>query len=301
MRIPGRSGLNSFHEDRVGDVKIEEVGVVGAGIVGLAHAWSASRRGHRVTVFERDAAAAGASIRNFGMVWPIGQPAGEAHAMALRSRQAWLELARDAGLWVNPAARSTWHTARTNGPCSKSLRAPRPASVTRVSCSPARRSCAARAAANPDGLLGGLFSPTELGVNPRAAIRTLARLARQSPGRPVRVRNDDHERRARARPQRRRPRAGLSTGRSSAAAPISRRSSRQSFALPACLRCKLQMLKTVPQPEGWSLGPHLASGLTLRHYANFAVCGESPRPETSHRRRDSGARSLRHPRDGIAE
>ena len=55
-----------------------------------------------MTVFERGAAASGASVRNFGMIWPIGQPAGEAHAIALRSREAWLELARDAGLWVQP-------------------------------------------------------------------------------------------------------------------------------------------------------------------------------------------------------
>jgi FAD dependent oxidoreductase TIGR03364 len=37
-------------------------------------------------------------------------------------------------------------------------------------------------------------------------------------------------------------------------------------------RCKLQMLATEPQPAGWSLGPMLAGGLTLQHYANFQAC-----------------------------
>lgn len=75
--------------------------VVGAGIVGLAHALAAARRGLRVAVLERDARAASASIRNFGFVTVSGQEGGETRARALRSREVWVECARDAAIDVH--------------------------------------------------------------------------------------------------------------------------------------------------------------------------------------------------------
>src|ERR1035438_3017636 len=69
-----------------------DVAIVGAGILGVAHAYALARRGRSVVVFERSPQAAGASVRNFGMIWPIGQPAGRMHEMALRSRDRWAEV-----------------------------------------------------------------------------------------------------------------------------------------------------------------------------------------------------------------
>ena len=253
----------------------EEVGVVGAGIVGLAHAWSAARRGHRVTVFERNPVAAGASVRNFGMVWPIGQPSGEAHAVALRSRQAWLELARDAGLWVNPCG--SIHLAHRDDEWAILEEFARAAPGLGYTCELLTRAEVLRrtAAANPDGLKGGLFSPTELGVNPRTAVRALPGwLASRLDVRfefattitsvePGRVRSADGR--------------GWSFDRTIVCGGADFETLFPAIFRGAGLsRCKLQMLKTVSQPEGFLIGPHLASGLTLRHYANFAVAASLP-------------------------
>jgi FAD dependent oxidoreductase TIGR03364 len=74
--------------------------VVGAGIVGLGSALAAARKGKRVAVVERDAAAIGASIRNFGFVTVSGQRRGQHWQRARRSRDVWAEVAPKAGIEV---------------------------------------------------------------------------------------------------------------------------------------------------------------------------------------------------------
>lgn len=249
----------------------QEVAVVGAGIVGLAHAWAAARRGLKVTVFERTPAACGASIRNFGMVWPIGQPTGESYATALQSRAAWLELSREAGVWVNDCG--SIHLAHRDDEWAVLCEFAAIAGDLGYSCRLLTREEVLRRtpAANPNGLLGGLFSDTELGVNPRTAIGAIPPWLARRYGIAFEFNTsitsiEDRQLRS-------------ADGRTWLADQIIVCGGSDfetlfpaAFANAGLKRCKLQMMRTAIQPDGWRIGPHLASGLTLRHYKNFAVC-----------------------------
>ncbi len=72
--------------------------IVGAGILGLAHAWAGAKRGLRVKVFERSHTPLGASIRNFGQALVGGQAPGAMLNLARQSRGLWAELGQAAGL-----------------------------------------------------------------------------------------------------------------------------------------------------------------------------------------------------------
>ncbi len=77
-----------------------DLAVVGAGILGLAHALAARRRGLSVVVIDRETEAIGASVRNFGFVTVTGQQEGDCWRRALRSRDIWLEIAPKAGIEI---------------------------------------------------------------------------------------------------------------------------------------------------------------------------------------------------------
>ena len=48
------------------------------------------------------------------------------------------------------------------------------------------------------------------------------------------------------------------------------------FTTTGLTRCKLQMMRTKPQPNWWTLGPCLAGGLTFRFYHSFRICSTLP-------------------------
>ena len=71
--------------------------IVGAGVLGTMHAWQALSRGHEVVHIEREAAARGASVRNFGLVWVSGRSSGPELQTALRARELWDDRDRHTG------------------------------------------------------------------------------------------------------------------------------------------------------------------------------------------------------------
>lgn len=247
------------------------VAVIGGGIVGLAHAWAAARQGRSVALFERDSRAQGASVRNFGMVWPIGQPSGELLEMALRSRERWLELGREAEIWVNPCGslhlayeEDEWAVLQEFAERSAS-RGYRCALLT------AKQTKQQSEAVQSEGLRGALWSETECGVDPRQAIARLPHYLSQKWG--VQLHFGEAVTVVDA------PKLRTAGGEVWEAEEILVCSGSdfetlfpRVFRDSGIRRCKLQMMRTVPQPHGWRLGAHLAGGLTLCHYTAFREC-----------------------------
>ena len=253
----------------VSERKQADVAVVGGGILGLAHACVLARRGRKVVLFERNPQARGASVRNFGMIWPIGQPAGEMHALALRSREIWLDVLTASGLPYLPTG--SLHVAHREDEAELLREFAEIAPGQGYSCEwqePGeilRRS----AAIQPAGLRGGLWSPTEITVDPRRIVAGLPDYLR-SLG--VEFRFGEPVRRIDL------PTVETATEQWQVDAAIVCSGEDfetlfpEVFADSGLTRCKLQMMRTAPQPAGWQLGPALAAGLTLRFYKAFHIC-----------------------------
>jgi FAD dependent oxidoreductase TIGR03364 len=251
-----------------------EIAVVGAGIVGLAHALAAARRGHRVTVFERNERAVGASIRNFGMVWPIGQPPGPLRDRAMLSRQIWMDMATKGGFFYDPVG--SLHLAYHPDELAVmeefvALAQPTGYAVQLLT---AEEAAAKSQTAVTTGLLGALWSETEVIVDAREAITTLPQVLQAvfniefRFGATITAINS---------PQ------FTVNGETWTADHIFVCSGADFETLYPDLyhnsgitKSKLQMMRTSPQPQGYRIGPALCGGLTLTHYTAFADCPSLP-------------------------
>lgn len=146
-----------------------DVLVIGAGIVGLAHAVEAVRRNLSVAVVERDDRAVGASVRNFGHGCFTAQ-AGDALRYALAARTAWLRLAKDADFWLSDAGTVLVARAEDEYAVLQDFRAERDGQVTLLD----RAAVLDRVPVGPD-VVGGAWFPLDLRVDPREAVHAIAR------------------------------------------------------------------------------------------------------------------------------
>ncbi|HKB02103.1 MAG TPA: TIGR03364 family FAD-dependent oxidoreductase [Gemmataceae bacterium] len=251
-----------------------DVAVAGAGILGLAHAYHLARRGLRVGVFERHPRAKGASARNFGMIWPIGQPTGPRYDLARRSRDLWREVLAAARLWHDPCGslHLAYHDDEAQVLCefaAESASAGRPCELWTATQVTARFP-----AVRPVGLRAGLWSPGELTVDPRRVLAELPRWLARTFGvqfhygttvlryeAPVIV-TTNGEWKAR--------RLVICTG------ADFRDLAPGAFDRSGLVPCKLQMMRTPAYGDRFRVGTMLAAGLTLRHYPSFANCPTLP-------------------------
>lgn len=225
-------------------------------------------------VFERSLRASGASVRNFGMIWPIGQPHGPLHQLALRSRELWLEALDDSRIPYWPTG--SLHVAYREDEAAVAREFVEIGSAFGYQSrwlTPDQISARSEAV-EPEGLVGGIWSETELTVDPRVTLALLPKYLTEKFG--VKFRFGCGVR-------------GIALPAVDAGGECWKVDHvivcggydfeslyHEAYRQSGLTRVKLQMLRTEPQPGGWRLGPALAAGLTLRFYPSFNICTSLP-------------------------
>lgn len=245
--------------------------VIGAGIVGLGMARALSKKDYEVLVIEKNSFAIGASIRNFGMIWPVGQPEGELYDRALLTKSIWLELCKEAKLWFDPVG--SLHLAYSDLEMQvlesfyEAVAKNRKYSLLHSS-----QTLRLSSAIVSNGLRGALFSPDEMIVDSPKAIKALADLlsekycvqfvwnshvnAVQTDKVIVGTRTIECDE------------IFVCTG------PDFENLFPEIFNKFSITKCKLQMMRMAAQPDNWRLGPSLCGGLSLTHYSSFKSAGD---------------------------
>lgn len=246
--------------------------VIGAGIVGLATARALATRGYKVTVIERSSKAVGASIRNFGMVWPIGQPEGTLYERALHAKSIWKETLAGAKCWSQEAG--SLHMAYHQDELEVIRQFVEVSAYRPVSVLNAAETLAKSPAVNPEGLLGSLYSADEMIVDPREAIAAIPGYLEAVLGVTfvwnTAISKVEYP-------------TVFSGEKSWSADEIFVCSGQdfetlypEQFSAAPLTKCKLQMMRLEAQPDDWRIGPALCGGLSFIHYHGFKAAASLP-------------------------
>lgn len=247
--------------------------IIGAGIVGLATARALAIRGYKVTIFERNERAVGASIRNFGMIWPIGQATGPLFERAMLSRSIWKEICTEASIWHNEVG--SLHLAYHDDELQViSEYAEANQHYRDCSILSPKQALQKSPAVNPDGLKGALWSGEEMIVESRVAVGQVAKYLTEKYDVEfywnTAISGIEH------------PKV-MSGNRSWEADEIFVCSGAdfetlypELFSDTQITKCKLQMMRLVTQPDEWRIGPSLCGGLSMIHYPGFQAAESLP-------------------------
>lgn len=239
--------------------------VIGAGIVGLATARALAVRGYKVKVVERNQRAVGASIRNFGMIWPIGQPVGELYERAMLSRNIWKQICTDAKIWHDEVG--SLHTAYYADEWEVLQELADSFKHRNYKLLSATETLTKSGVVVQKGLLGSLYSVDEMIVDPRIAIQVI-------PGWLEEEYNVEFIW-GKAVTGILYPNIYINNKKMTADKIVVCSGADFEtlyptlFAEQLITKCKLQMMRMIAPADGFRIGPALCGGLSLIHYNSF--------------------------------
>lgn len=244
--------------------------VVGAGMLGLAHAYHGARHGMKVLVLERSGKACGASVRNFGMLATIAHISGIDFERSKRTLRHWRNIAATSD--VNLTACGALFVAKTdeemavldvfareNATSDRSLQIVRPSGLSTYSDM-----------VRSDNLRGGLWAPEVIKIDQRKAMAKLAGWLNEAHAVDFRMKTEvraiDAPMVATSNASHRADRIVVCSGDDfQTLFPAA-------FVETKVTRCHLQMLRTVPQPPSVRLEPFILGGLSIARYEGFQNC-----------------------------
>ncbi len=204
------------------------------------------------------------------MLWPIGQPFGPLRQLAMRSRQIWLDVLESSGLWHERTG--SLHLAYRDDEAQVLREFAQECALhgEPVDLLTPKQVRERTPAVKQEGLQLALGSHQEVCVDPREIVAGLpVWLSRRFGvvfefGRTITAVSL--------------PTVAASNARWSAGRVWICSGDElellfaDEFAACGMVRCKLQMMRSAAYGTQWRVGPMLAAGLTLRHYASFQNC-----------------------------